>query len=89
MMAVYCSARRAFISRCASLTACAWAALISPRIGVLMASVGLLESIMGFTPDQTALVMTLYLALDGYGPGCNVTGDGAIAIVIDKLFKKK
>lgn len=67
------------------------AAVAAPGVmgGVLMASVGLLESIMGFTPDQTALVMTLYLALDGYGPGCNVTGDGAIAIVIDKLFKKK
>jgi len=66
------------------------AAVAAPGVmgGVLMASVGLLESIMGFTPDQTALVMTLYLALDGYGPACNVTGDGAIAIVIDKLFKK-
>lgn len=67
------------------------AAVAAPGVmgGVLMASVGLLESIMGFTSDQTALVMTLYLALDGYGPGCNVTGDGAIAIIIDKLFKKK
>ena len=66
------------------------AAVAAPGVmgGVLMASVGLLESIMGFTPDQTAIVMTLYLALDGYGPGCNVTGDGAIALVIDKLFKK-
>ena len=67
------------------------AAVAAPGVmgGVLMASVGLLESIMGFSPDQTALVMTLYLALDGYGPGCNVTGDGAIALVIDKIFKKK
>lgn len=67
------------------------AAVAAPGVmgGVLMASVGLLESIMGFTPEQTALVMTLYLALDGYGPACNVTGDGAIAIVIDKLFKGK
>lgn len=65
------------------------AAVAAPGVmgGVLMASVGLLESIMGFSPDQTALVMTLYLALDGYGPGCNVTGDGAIALVIDKMFK--
>lgn len=67
------------------------AAVAAPGVmgGVLMASVGLLESIMGFGPEQTALVMTLYLALDGYGPGCNVTGDGAIALVIDKVFKKK
>ena len=67
------------------------AAVAAPGVmgGVLMASVGLLESIMGFSPDQTALVMTLYLALDGYGPACNVTGDGAIALIIDKIFGKK
>ena len=66
------------------------AAVAAPGVmgGVLMASIGLLESVMGFSPDQTALVMTLYLALDGYGPGCNVTGDGAIALVIDKFFGK-
>ena len=67
------------------------AAVAAPGVmgGVLMASIGLLESIMGFSPEQTALVMTLYLALDGYGPACNVTGDGAIALVIDKFFGKR
>lgn len=67
------------------------AAVAAPGVmgGVLMASVGLLESVLGFGPDQTALVMMLYLALDGYGPACNVTGDGAIALVIEKLFGKK
>jgi Na+/H+-dicarboxylate symporter len=67
------------------------AAVAAPGVmgGVLMASIGLLESIMGFSPDQTALVMTLYLALDGYGPACNVTGDGAIALIINKFFGKK
>jgi len=66
------------------------ATVASPGVmgGVLMASVGLLESIMGFTPEQTALLMTIYLALDGYGPACNVTGDGAIAIACDKVFGK-
>lgn len=56
--------------------------------GVLMASIGLLESVLGFSPEQSALMMTIYLALDGYGPACNVSGDGAIAIIIDKLFGK-
>ena len=67
------------------------AAVAAPGVmgGVLMASVGFLESIMGFTPDQTALVMTLYLALDGYGPACNVTGDGAIALIINRFYSKK
>lgn len=67
------------------------AAVAAPGVmsGVLMASVGLLESILGFSPEMTALVMTIYLALDGYGPACNVTGDGGIALIIDKLFRKK
>ena len=67
------------------------AAVSSPGVmgGVLMASVGLLETILGFTPEMTALLMAIYLALDGYGPACNVSGDGAIAVVIDRLFKKK
>ncbi len=67
------------------------AAVAAPGVmgGVLMASVGLLGSIMGFSADQTALVMTLYLALDGYAPACNVTGDGAIALIINKFFGKK
>ena len=57
--------------------------------GVLMASIGLVESILGFTPEQTALIMTFYLALDGYGPAANVTGDGAIALVADRFFGKE
>ena len=67
------------------------AAVSSPGVmgGVLMASAGLLESILGFTPEMTALLMAIYLALDGYGPACNVSGDGAIAIVMDRLFKNK
>ena len=67
------------------------AAVAAPGVmgGVLMASIGLLESIMGFTPEQTALVMTIYFALDGYGPACNVTGDGAIALITDRIFGKK
>lgn len=57
--------------------------------GVLMASVGLLETVLGFSPEQSALLMTIYLALDGYGPACNVTGDAAIALIIDRLFGRK
>ena len=66
------------------------ATVASPGVmgGVLMASVGLLESILGFTPEQTALLMTIYLALDGYGPACNVTGDGAIALIMGRLARR-
>ena len=64
------------------------AAVAAPGVmgGVLMASVGFVTSILGFTEEQTALMMTFYLALDGYGPAANVTGDGAIALAIDSIW---
>ena len=64
------------------------AAVAAPGVmcGVLMASVGFLESILGLTSDQIAVMMAFYMALDGYGPAANVTGDGAIALVADKFF---
>ena len=67
------------------------AAVAAPGVmsGVLMASVGLMESIVGFTPEQVGLLMTFYMALDGYGPAANVTGDGAIAIIIDRFFQRR
>lgn len=57
--------------------------------GVLMASLGLVDSVLGFNADQAALLITFYLAIDGYGPAANVTGDGAIALVIDRFFGKR
>ncbi len=67
------------------------AAVAAPGVmgGVLMASIGIIGTILGFSDTMTTLVMTLYLALDGYGPAANVSGDGAIAVIIDKLFGKK
>ena len=67
------------------------AAVAAPGVmgGVLMASVGLLGTILGFSDAMTTLMMTIYLALDGYGPAVNVSGDAAIAVIADKLFGKK
>ena len=67
------------------------AAVAAPGVmcGVLMASVGLVESIIGFNAEQVALLITFYSALDGYGPAANVTGDGAIAIIVDRFFGRK
>ena len=67
------------------------AAVAAPGVmgGVLMASVGLLETVLGFSPEQSALMMTIYLALDGYGPACNVSGDAAITLVVDRFFGRK
>ena len=67
------------------------AAVAAPGVmgGVLMASMGFLESILSFTPEQTALMMTFYLSLDGYGPATNVTSDGAIAMLADRFFARR
>ena len=67
------------------------AAVAAPGVmgGVLMASVGLLTTVFGFSDTMTTLVMTIYLALDGYGPAVNVSGDAAIAVVVDKFFAGK
>ena len=67
------------------------AAVAAPGVmgGVLMASVGLLGTVLGFSDTRTTLMMTIYLALDGYGPAVNVSGDAAIAVIADRLFGGK
>ena len=56
--------------------------------GAIMASLGLLQSMLGFNQEAQALMIALYIAMDSFGTACNVTGDGAIAIIIDRLMKK-
>ena len=54
--------------------------------GAVMAAIGLLESMLGFDHAQIALMIALYLSTDSIGTACNIAGDGAIAIVVDKMF---
>ena len=56
--------------------------------GAIMASLGLLQSMLGFNEEAQALMIALYIAMDSFGTACNVTGDGAIAIIMDKIMKK-
>ena len=56
--------------------------------GAVMAALGPLASVLGFNADMQALMIALYIAMDSFGTACNVTGDGAIAIVVDKIFRK-
>lgn len=53
--------------------------------GAVMAALGILESMLGFSPTQISLMIALYLAQDSFGTACNVTGDGAIAIMVNKI----
>lgn len=56
--------------------------------GSIMASLALLSSILGFSEYDCGLMIALYIAMDSFGTACNVTGDGAIAIVIDRFCSK-
>ena len=53
--------------------------------GAVMASIGLLVSMLGFDENAVALMIALYLAQDSFGTACNVTGDGAIAAIVEQL----
>ena len=54
--------------------------------GAVMAALGLFTSMLGFSEADCALMIALYIAMDSFGTACNVTGDGAIAIIVGKLF---
>lgn len=55
--------------------------------GGVMAALGLLDSMLGFTVAQQSLMIALHFAQDSFGTATNVTGDGAIAIIIDTIYK--
>ena len=56
--------------------------------GAIMASLGVLASMLGFGEQDCAMMIALYIAMDSFGTACNVTGDGAIALIVDKLQRK-
>lgn len=57
--------------------------------GAIMAALGVLQSILGFDAQQQALMIALYITMDSFGTACNVTGDGVIALIVDKINYKK
>ncbi len=57
--------------------------------GVIMAAVGVLSSMLGFSEEDLGIVIAIYVATGGFGTATNVTGDGAIALVVEKIFKKQ
>lgn len=57
--------------------------------GAIMAALGLLGSMLGFDAQAQGLMIALYIAMDSFGTACNVTGDGAISLIVDKIFRKK
>ena len=57
--------------------------------GAIIAALGILSSMLGFGEQEQAMMIALYITMDNFGTACNVTGDGAIAVVLDRLFGKK
>lgn len=56
--------------------------------GAVMAALGILQSMLGFTEAQLGLMIALYITQDSFGTACNVSGDNAIAIIVDRIYNK-
>ena len=56
--------------------------------GAIMAAIALLQSMLGFDETLIGLMVALYITMDSFGTACNVTGDGAIAMVMNKVNKR-
>ena len=57
--------------------------------GAIMAALAVLQQVLGFDATLQALMIALYITMDSFGTACNVTGDGAIALIVDKCYKRK
>ena len=56
--------------------------------GTVMASLGLIISVVGFDNDGTGLMMTIFALHDSFGTACNITGDGALTLMLTGYAKK-
>jgi Na+/H+-dicarboxylate symporter len=54
-----------------------------------MAALGVLATFLGFDENTQGLMIALYIAMDSFGTACNVTGDGAIALVVNRINQKR
>ena len=57
--------------------------------GAIMAATGLLASMLGFNDDMVALMIAAYIVIGSFGTAANVTGDGAIALVVNRFAAGK
>ena len=65
-------------------------AVASPGVpgGVVLACASVAEAALGFSAERYAIMIAVYMALDGMGTACNLTGDGAIAMLVDKFRRR-
>lgn len=57
--------------------------------GAIMAALAVLESVLGFDATLQALMIALYITMDSFGTACNVTGDGAIALIVNTIWRRR
>ncbi|WP_428060188.1 dicarboxylate/amino acid:cation symporter [Candidatus Avelusimicrobium stercoris] len=57
--------------------------------GAIMAALGILQSMLGFGEAELGLMIALYIAMDSFGTACNVTGDGSIAVIVNKIYSRR
>lgn len=65
-------------------------AIAAPGVpgGTVVASLGLIISVLGFNDTGTALMLSIFALQDSFGTACNVTGDGAIALMVTGIFDR-
>ena len=56
--------------------------------GTVMASLGLITGVLGFSDSAVALVLTIFALQDSFGTACNIAGDGAIALMLTGIVEK-
>ena len=56
--------------------------------GTVMASLGIVISVLGFDPTGTALILAIFALQDSFGTACNVTSDGALTLFLTGYCEK-
>lgn len=56
--------------------------------GTVMASLGLITGVLGFDETGTALMLTIFALQDSFGTACNITGDGALTMILTGYVKR-
>ena len=57
--------------------------------GTVVASLGLISNVLGFDEAGIALILTIFALQDSFGTACNITTDGALAMIVDKYAEEK
>ena len=56
--------------------------------GTVVASLGIVTGVLGFDQTGVALLIAIFALQDSFGTACNVTGDGALALILDGIFNR-